>query len=193
MGKYVFSLGYRLGIFFDHVDDTLNFKRPEDYPCRLSNLQSIIGLDQLRFLEQNLSARRNMVKRYLQIVRDNGIDHEIPSHSCEMITLRFSLMLKNRDAFIKKWDKYFEVGQWFNEPALGWGDNLSKLNFTKGSCPVAERVHNHIINFPTHQSSPRIRNFLYDIVNSIRPEDVLQPSELLSTLTCQDNTKRTCP
>lgn len=181
-GKYVFSLGYRSGVFFDHTDDKATFTLPDDYPCRLSNLQSFIGLRQLKSLDQNLKIRRRMTKTYLTILRNNGIDLELPKDSTDKITLRFSFMLKDRAAFMKQWEPYFEAGQWFNEPVFGWDSDLRKIHYTPGSCPVAEKVHNHIINFPTHQTSARARKLLYAILDGIRRDDLLAPSDLLRSL-----------
>lgn len=176
-GKYIFKAGYKFSFFFDHKDDKDNFRLPEDYPCRLSNFQSFLGMGQLRHLQENLRLRDKTVKEYISILESNGIKFTAGIH--EQTRLRFSLLLKNKKDFQKKWNKYFEVGNWFDSPALGWYSGLEKIGYKHGGCPVAEKIHRHIVNFPTHQTSPKIRDFLLKIMQSIKNEDLLTTKEIL--------------
>lgn len=179
MGKYLAAVGYRSGLLFDHLDDRDAVSTPTDYPCRLSNLQSIFGLSQLAGLGENLALRKRMVSAYFHILTKKNIDLEVPAEKRRAMTLRFSVMLKDRDTFISKHRKYFEVGTWFDSPAIGWDGELSRIGYDAGSCPVAEQVHRHIINFPTHQTSPAIRTYLYRLLGSIDSSDILLPSDIL--------------
>lgn len=176
-GKNIFKFGYKLSFFFDHVDDKNNFKLPQDYPCRLSNFQSFLGIGQLEHLQDNLRLRKDTVEKYVSILKGNGI--ELPYEIYEQTTLRFSLLLKERDKFVNKWQKYFEIGKWFDSPVLGWYAHMEKVGYIIGSCPVAEKVHKRIINFPTHQANPRIRKFIFAVLASIQEKDVIFPNSLL--------------
>lgn len=178
-GQVFFLLGWKLRLFFWLRDDKVNFRLPIDYPypCRLSNLQAMLGLRELERLGSNLALRRQMVRQYVSILKGSGVPLSYSEESIGDITLRFSLLLKDREAFVAKWMKYFDVGQWFDSPAIGWYENLERIGYVRGSCPTAEFVHKHIVNFPTHQRSDVIRNFLYMIASKIKPEDVVGPAE----------------
>lgn len=180
LGKYIFHFGFKYGLLFDHIEDKETFKLPKKYPypSRLSNFQSFLGISQLSALEKNLRLRKEIVQNYLEILKKNKIDIRALEKNSNYALLRFSFMLKNREGFIKKWEKYFEVGKWFDSPAIGWYSNLEKIGYEQGSCPVAERVFAHIINFPTHQTSSKMRRFLYNIMDSIKSEDILTPESL---------------
>lgn len=183
-GRYIFALGFKYRMLFDHIEDKNTFRLPKNYPypCRLSNFQSFLGITQLDTLQENLRLRREMVRKYINILKENNIDLKCPDEKLNSFTLRFPLMLKDRESFIKKWKKYFEVGKWFDSPAIGWYTDLEKIRYEQGSCPVAEKVYRHIINFLTHQTSAIIRKFLYSLMDSIKSSDVLTPDSLLNSL-----------
>ena len=171
LGRYIFMLGYGLKIFFDFRDDQIKFERPFNYPAKLSNLQSYLGINQLEKLGENISLRREMAFKYLEILKNKGV--ELDYNYGFPIFLRFPLMVKNRDEFVKKWRKYFEVGDWFDEVIFGRHYPPEKAGYKPGTCPVTEFVTQHIINFPTYQTSKRIQNFLYKVMESIDKEDII--------------------
>jgi perosamine synthetase len=180
-GKHVISVGLRTGIFFSHKDDKERFTLPDGYPCRFSNLQAFVGLGQLSRLQDIIEYRKSSVQEYLSILRDNGILLDEGRRKVDDVTLRFSLLLRDREAFVRKWGRYFEVGRWFDSPAIGWYGDLHRIGYGAGSCPVADFVHGHVVNFPTHQTSLRMKRFLHQIVGSIRKEDLV-PDEDLSSM-----------
>lgn len=178
-GQVFFLLGWKAGLLFWLRDDRKNLRLPRDhpYPCRLSNLQALLGLKEIERLGENLKLRKDTVGRYVSILRENMVPLNYAEEDIENITLRFSLLLKDREAFVSRWMKYFDVGQWFDSPAPGWYEDLGRIGYVPGSCPAAEFVHGHIVNFPTHQRSETIRRFLYKIISTIRPGDVVDMSE----------------
>jgi hypothetical protein len=86
--------------------------------------------------------------------------------------LRFPLLLRDRAAFERRWDRYAQAGRWFDAPAWGWSGPSSGVGYTPGSCPNAERVHAWITNLPTLPRHPRVAEGLEEIVRSIHPEDI---------------------
>jgi dTDP-4-amino-4,6-dideoxygalactose transaminase len=178
IGKYIFSVGFQKGFLFVHKDDKKTFKLPKRYPCRLSNLQAFLGLKQLEKLEINIAHRKRIIGNYLEILRSKGVNLYDDKRKADSITLRFSLLLKDRDAFIDRWNRYFEVGKWFDSPAIGWYKDLDRISYKTGSSPVAEFIHKHIINFPTHQRSVKIQRFLYKIMDSIDKDDIYSGEEV---------------
>lgn len=117
-------------VFYFHRDEN-SLGKPKNYPARLSNIQSLIGLSQLEKLKENLDHRRKFSVENLPL-------------------LRISLWSERaKERFGKRWRKYMVPGVWYNSPVFGC-KNLDTVNYKMGSCPVAEKVAKRIINFPTH-------------------------------------------
>jgi perosamine synthetase len=176
LGRILFNYLFSKGIIFYHRDDKTAFQKPSNYPCRLSNFQAALGINQLARLTSILQQRKSMISKYLHILNNNGIDLSYKSSQI----LRFCLLYKNRDEFKKKWGKYFEVQSWFDSPALGWYNNFKVIGYIPGSCPRAEFVHQRIINFPTLPRNQRTENYLLRIIDTIKAAD-LEETESFST------------
>lgn len=170
LGRYIMAAGYKSGLFFHYRDNKAHSETPVNYPSRLSNVQAVLGLKQLEKLPTILKARKEAVKNYAKILGGNGID--LTDARVDEITLRFSVLLKERNKFRRKFNKYFESGMWFNSPAIGWYKHLERISYSEGKCPVAEHVHKHVVNFPTYQTSKVVEKFLYKIASSIGPDDI---------------------
>ncbi len=176
IGRYIIAVAYKTRLFFDHLDDKKAFNLPKYYPCRLSNLQCAIGLLQLKKLPKFLEKRKRVINTYIRILKNKGVALNFDVY--KDATLRFAFLIKDRKSFIKRWDKYFEVGTWFYSPAIGWEDDLEKIRYVKGNCPVAEFVHSHIINFPTYPRSKRMEKFLYKILENVDSKDIILPNKI---------------
>jgi perosamine synthetase len=173
IGWAAMAVGHTSGLLFRLPEDKVRFVTPVNYPCRFSNVQAWLGIHQLEKLQTVLSRRQTSVRRYREILAGRGIANGDTSD----FTLRFPLLLRDRRRFIRRWNRYFEVGTWFDGPAFGWTGDLSTIGYQMGSCPVAEFVHSRIVNFPTHQTRERLERYLCEIVDSIRPEDVATYSD----------------
>lgn len=169
-GRYMMAAGYASGLLFEHRDEKKKFSLPHYYPCRLSSIQAAVGLGQLRKLPGVLSVRKETVNKYCDILRGKGLD--LNSTGMEHTTLRFSLLINQRDEFAKRWERYFEIGKWFDSPVIGWSEDLERIGYSAGSCPKAEFVHRHIVNFPTYQKNRLIKRFLEKVISTINAGDV---------------------
>lgn len=172
--KYLIPIGIKAGIFFDFVEDKTEFRTPDRFPCRLSNFQAFLGITQLKNLRENLEIRKKAVEGYLEVFHKKGIRLGWESATENRSLLRFAFPLKNRDRWERKWIRYFEMGKWFDSPALGWYDNFEKIYYRPGSCPEAEKLHRSIANFPTHQTSVKFQRFLKNLLSELGPEDIHQ-------------------
>jgi dTDP-4-amino-4,6-dideoxygalactose transaminase len=168
IGNRIMALGYRTGFLALPREDRANFQKPPGYPSRLSNAQAALGRRQLAKLPQMLGRRRAMVARYIEALARKGIP--VPPARAQS-TLRFSVRLRNRDQFRRRWRRHFEAGNWFDSPALGWPYDVAQIGYRVGACPMAERVHREILNFPTLPRSPKEAEYLLAIMGSIQPED----------------------
>ena len=66
------------------------------------------------------------------------------------IMLRYSFLVKDRNEFEMRFKRYFDLGIWFTSIVQGRQNKLDRVCYISGSCPIAEYVADHIVNFPTH-------------------------------------------
>lgn len=148
-GKYVWFLLGKLKCCFD-FKDYLRLKIPDSYPfpAQLSNIQSKLGISQLSDLNKNLDHRKKIVRRIDAVLKAN--QSIINDKSLSPSWLRYPFLVENRSLFLKKTAKYFQFGIWFSTIAQNRWVHFEQIHYTKGSCPVAEWVTNHIVSIPTH-------------------------------------------
>lgn len=152
LGRTIIPVLNRLGFLFYFSDEML-VQRPTayPYPCRLSSAQAKLGLLQLNKLKVNIGHRRRIAKLLEENIHwynYNDADME------ESAWLRYSFLVKNRDEFIKRFHKHFDLGIWFTSVVYGRFSDFDKVGYLVGSCPVAEYVAEHVVNFPTHMRIP---------------------------------------
>ena len=135
--------------FLDELLIDMPTKYP--YPCRLSAVQARLGISQLNMLEKNIHHRQNLAKYLEDKIGWYGMREQNMSR-CTW--LRYSFLVKDRDAFIKRFSHGFDLGIWFPSVVGGRSKDLNIVGYLEGSCPVAERVSRHIVNFPTHPRIP---------------------------------------
>ncbi len=152
IGSLIYAVLVRLGLLF-YFSDELKTKRPTayPYPCRLSQAQALLGLSQLEKLQVNLDHRRQIANWLEQKIKWNGIS---PDEVNESTWLRYSFLIRDRKKFITAFEKHFDLGVWFTSVVSGRQDDLQAVGYKLGSCPVAEYVVEHIVNFPTHLRVP---------------------------------------
>ena len=66
--------------------------------------------------------------------------------------LRYSFLVEDRKKFIDHFRLDVELGIWFESIAHGRKSKFDEIGYQVGSCPTAEKVVRHIVNFPTHES-----------------------------------------
>lgn len=152
IGRYIHAIFRRLGWIYT-FNDELRLKLPIDYPypCRLSSAQAGIGVRQIERLDQNLNHRRKIANFLETEIGYYGLSSDEVS---QITWIRYSMLVKDRTAFIKKFKKHFDLGIWFDTIFGGRSEGFSKVGYTEGSCPSAEYVAKHIVNFPTHERIP---------------------------------------
>jgi len=154
LGKYLLAILYKQRIFIPSItEEERQGQKPANYPCRLSNIQAVLGLSQLQKLRYYIQDYRVMVaKRYAEMFKDieipvNKEDTNVYKH----IYLRYTFLVDNRKKAIDFFRNYqIELGEWFNQIIVCTDLPLEKLNYRKGSCPNAEWVAGHSVNLFTH-------------------------------------------
>ncbi len=133
--------------------DEMRITKPDKYPypCRLSSLQASVGLDQLNTLENNLIHRRHISLWLESKIKWYKFDE---NEINDISWIRYSFLVKDRSKFIEKFSKTFDLGIWFTSIFGGRDSDFSEIGYKENSCPRAEFVSRHIVNFPTHQRIP---------------------------------------
>ncbi len=133
--------------------DELRILKPTEYPypCRLSSHQAQLGREQLRGLKANVLHRQSLAFWLEEQLGWYKMDQE---NFKQISWIRYSFLVENRDEFIDLFKGNFDLGIWFETIFGGRTSDFSALGYKDGSCPNAEFVAKHIVNFPTHQRLP---------------------------------------
>lgn len=152
IGAKIHIVLIRLGLIFFFPDE-LETQKPTEYPypCRLSALQAKLGLSQLKGLERNLRHRQKIAQYLEQKLGWYGLKSDDVKMSS---WLRYSFLVQSRTRFERMLRKRFDLGIWFTSVVSGREDHFEAVHYQPLSCPVAEYVAQHIVNFPTHMRIP---------------------------------------
>ncbi len=152
IGRKMHALLARLGFLFFFADELKTTKPTAyPYPCQLSSAQAKLGLSQLAGLQKNLEHRRQIANWLEQKLKWNGMS---PDEMNQSTWLRYSFLVKDQTSFEVCFEKYFDLGIWFTSVVSGRIKDLQEVGYQLGSCPVAEYIVKHIVNFPTHLRIP---------------------------------------
>jgi perosamine synthetase len=151
LGRAIQVAMIKLNVLF-YLSDELSCEKPSSYPypCRLSSSQAEIGISQLMGFAENVG-HRGHITDYLE--SKIGWYKDSQQEIDESVMLRYSFLVSDRKEFVAHFQRFFDLGIWFTTVVHGRDYNLNFVGYSTGSCPVAEYVAEHIVNFPTH---PRI-------------------------------------
>ena len=103
-------------------------------------------------LDNNLNHRARIATLYKDSLLKIGTDvPEVPSNA-EPAFVRYPLLVKDRNAVIKRIARHVVPGTWFTS-VLEEAVSPVYGGYQSGSCPNAELATRHLINLPTH---PRV-------------------------------------
>lgn len=146
-GRFLINLLGRIKFFSVFPDElTINLSELKNYPSRLSSSVAQIGYQQLMKLPKNIEHR-------IQIAKKLGEEFRTFQEKKNSTYLRFSFLVKDRNKFVKAHQLSYDLGIWFDSIFQGRNDRFEEVHYIEGSCPVAEKCVEHIVNYPTH---PRI-------------------------------------
>lgn len=144
LGPSARVINYLLGAF--HRDE-LSLTKPEKFPVKFSRSMCLLGLLEFDRLDENLSKRQRVFDLYESTFqRYQWLDENVSP-----AWLRYSILIEDRDYFLKKSKDRFNLGIWFTTPVHGRERDFSAVSYHLGSCPVAEWVTTKIVNFPTNK------------------------------------------
>jgi dTDP-4-amino-4,6-dideoxygalactose transaminase len=127
-------------------------RRAEPYPCRLSNVMSAAGIGQLQRIEKDLAHRRMLAAELERVLPERGARVlRYDAQRCRPSWVRFPFLVDDPPVWRTRLMACgLEPGQWLNDPCHPRGSNHDFAMYRRGSCPVAERVSQRILNIPVH-------------------------------------------
>ena len=153
IGKYFLYLFNKWGLMIQSTTcDEMNCIIPDNYPVKLSNIQSRIGLMQLESIDKNIEHRRKIAHIYRKSLGNTGIKlYETNDTLYKPVYIRYALLVRDRENLRKIFqNNQIELGEWFNSVIHPRGSSYASVYYELGSCPIAEDVVIHNVNLPTH-------------------------------------------
>jgi len=171
--KYYMPENYPRGVFLSHfysikgklkLDNKSTFldsdytKRPSavrnyPYPAKFPPFLAQLGLFELERWNNEKQRRKNLLRRYLNIVGQSGYDTHMPKayldHDLDIVPLRFVFKFPNSGKLLKKMEEFIDVNSiWFRTPVICSPGGPESLGYIRGSCRIAEETGKAIINWP---------------------------------------------
>ncbi|MBU3964607.1 aminotransferase class I/II-fold pyridoxal phosphate-dependent enzyme [Patescibacteria group bacterium] len=145
---------------------------PKYFPKRMPNALAVLGLKQLNKIDEFNKHREKISEIYRQGLSQSSFDFlELKDNERKNIYMRFPILCKKNESdnileYFKKQNIFLDDG-WRKSAIVPIGTNIDKMNYIKGSCPVAEDVSQRIINLPTHinispNTAEKIKKLLLD-------------------------------
>jgi perosamine synthetase len=126
-------------------------KMPEYFPKRMPNGLAILALHQFKKLERFNSHRREIAKKYFELLKDSSFVLPVVPEGRNPSFLRFSVKHPRAHEILKKaWKKKILLGDWYTKAIIPVNTNLEKIGYIEGSCVKAESLSKVTLNLPTH-------------------------------------------
>jgi len=145
-------------------------EKPVCYPAKLPNALARILTIELSRVDAVNQHRKNIAKLYSAGLNNAHISK--PQHSDESIYLRYPVRVTRPNHFIAQAKKQnIILGDWYQVIAAPKDADQSRINYTKDSCPDAQRATQEITNLPTNRhiserDAERIIQFCNNYVES---------------------------
>ncbi|OGK34388.1 hypothetical protein A3F59_02195 [Candidatus Roizmanbacteria bacterium RIFCSPHIGHO2_12_FULL_38_13] len=145
LGKLIHGIARFLGIFTPEV--TKLEKKGFFDLLFLKSFPNICAI----FLLSQFQTFNDVVKK--RTVISNYYGKSFNSKIKDLALIRYPFCIKDRSQFIAKAKKKgMMFGQWYDQIVGPQSFDMSKTNYKKGSCPVAEKIVNEVVNLPTQVS-----------------------------------------
>lgn len=147
----------------------LDMDKPDRYELKMSKFQRLLVNKKISTINKIIEHRREICLIYKNGLKKMGFKLPVILKKSNPVYLRFPVLVKDKDKILNSARKErLEIGDWFISPLHPVINNLEKLNYKKGMCPVAEKICEHIINLPTHlgitdKIAKKVLNFLKEM------------------------------
>lgn len=164
-GLYRTATQVGLGVGSSSADE-LEIQQPRDYSWRASAFQSRLMDRKFAAAERSVSHRQEIARYYVEALQESGFSvPRVDAHIAPVFLRMPVLVADKRKALEEARRGRLEIGDWFVSPLHPNMGGWEKVGYTRGECPVAEKVCAHIINLPTHRGiaraeAERVMNFV---------------------------------
>ncbi|MBI5755116.1 DegT/DnrJ/EryC1/StrS family aminotransferase [Candidatus Peregrinibacteria bacterium] len=155
LGKVLLVLFQKLGLLslaVSKIERTAG--KPLYFPAKLPNALAGLALHQfgkLELLERHRVEISDMYTEHLSELR-----MRLPMKKQGETLLRYSVMTPRAHEILKKaWKRGFLLGDWYTQVISPDSTDLAAFLYKNGSCPVAQRMAESILNLPTHINTTR--------------------------------------
>jgi len=151
LGRFILIALQKLSLLSKAVHKKEKISKKPDYiPLKMSNILSKLALNQFDKLKRLNSHRREIAEFYYQELENS--EFILPEKDPNRIYMRFPILVGNTDKILREGRKYniFLDDGWRKSPVVPPDTSLEEMGYSRGSCPVAERVADEIVNLPTH-------------------------------------------
>lgn len=123
------------------------------------NLCAILLLEQLNtFNDVSAIRTRNTTEYHFRLGGENFLNN--------LTLLRFPVLVNDAKKIKKELaKKKIYLGNWYTQVVAPQGLDLTKMKYTKGSCPVAEDVGDKILNLPTNTTKSETDKIIKNIIS----------------------------
>ncbi len=123
-------------------------KRPKYFPAKMPGALAELALSQLKKLDIFNNHRKNIAKIYFRLLRKTNF--KVPQNKKGTIWIRFPLVTDKAADIIKcAKKKGVLLGDWYKDVVVPVED-LSFVEYERGSCPNAQKIAGKIVNLPTY-------------------------------------------
>ncbi len=144
VGRILIILFRNLGLIRKQAKlDTTEFSGIE----KLSQVQAVLLSNQLQKVSK-INQKREKISRFY----DKNLKENFRFDSEGNLLLRYPILLENkREIKEKLLEKGIIAGNWYSSPVHPLSEEeLAKVSYSAGSCPIAEKAGQNILNLPTN-------------------------------------------
>ncbi|MBI2268284.1 MAG: aminotransferase class I/II-fold pyridoxal phosphate-dependent enzyme [Candidatus Blackburnbacteria bacterium] len=123
-------------------------EQPKTFPSRMPPALSVLAIKQLTKLERFNRHRREIAKLYFS--KFANIVKVLPPDVSGAVWLRFPISINDAFGLISYAKRRgILFGDWYKSVVMP-AENLSKVGYTFGTCPNAEKLSKMVVNLPTY-------------------------------------------
>jgi len=167
VGKILLAVAKKMHLLTRIIEQTEKRGQPTPpYPTKFPNSLAKIALHQLDSLETLNDHRTKTSQKYLADIQNPHI--LIPEGIKDLPLLRFPLLVKNpRKLHHMAHKEGILLGDWYSTVIAPKDTDISKMGYTPGSCPKAEKFAAESINLPTSiHITPKDQDRIIALVNA---------------------------
>ena len=161
---------------FLNENNDLNQKSSYPYPALMPDFLAYLGVMQLKNWNKIKKNKQKLLNTYLKILKKNNklvIPKAYYQKNLEIVPLRFIFYSKKAKLIRKKISRYIDIQSiWFLRPLINSNISLEKFNYSKGSCPVSERICKEVINLPCNANKMYYFTFFKFLKNIVNEKNI---------------------